>query len=44
MPFLLFRHGYRHAPVEALPHAAVFDDFAELPELVAWLLGQPAPA
>ena len=44
VPFLLFRHGYRHAPVEALPHAAVFDDFAELPDLVARLLGRTRPA
>lgn len=35
VPFLLFTEGYRHAPVEDLPHAATFSDFAELPALVA---------
>lgn len=34
-PFLLFTEGYRHAPVETLPHAATFADFADLPDLVA---------
>ena len=35
VPFLLFTEGYRTTPVEALPHAAAFDDFATLPDLVA---------
>ena len=35
MPFLLYTRGYRKAPVERLPHAAAFDDFAALPGLVA---------
>lgn len=33
--FLLFTQGYRKTPVAALPHAAAFDDWAELPALVA---------
>lgn len=37
VPFLLHGRGYRRQPVEALPHAAVFDDFADLPALVAAL-------
>lgn len=37
VPFLLHARGYRLQPVEALPHAAVFDDFADLPALVAAL-------
>lgn len=32
--FLLFLGGYRHAPPEALPHDAAFDDFRALPRLV----------
>ena len=35
VPFLLFTQGYRHKPVEALPHTATFDSFDALPELVA---------
>jgi phosphoglycolate phosphatase len=34
VPFLLHTEGYRRAPPEALPHAAAFGDFAELPALV----------
>lgn len=34
-PFLLFTEGYRKSPVAALPHAAVFSRFADLPALVA---------
>ncbi|OWU82359.1 phosphoglycolate phosphatase [Oceanicola sp. 22II-s10i] len=33
--FLLFTGGYRKSPVEAIPHDAAFDDFADLPALVA---------
>ena len=43
-PFLLFTEGYRHAPVETLPHAATFSDFAALPALVADVLGAAEPA
>ncbi len=35
VPFLLFTEGYRKSPVEAMAHAASFDDFALLPRLVA---------
>lgn len=38
VPFLLHTPGYRKQPVEALPHAAAFDDYADLPRLVAALL------
>ncbi|KPP85895.1 MAG: phosphoglycolate phosphatase, bacterial [Rhodobacteraceae bacterium HLUCCO07] len=31
VPFALFTRGYRKAPVETLPHAFRFDDFAALP-------------
>lgn len=33
-PFLLYTEGYRDRPVESLPHAATFCDFADLPGLV----------
>lgn len=39
VPFLLHTRGYRLQPVEALPHAAAFDSFADLPALVAAALG-----
>jgi len=42
VPFLLYTEGYRHAPVEDLPHVARFSDFAELPALVAEVLAEPA--
>lgn len=38
IPFLLHTPGYRKQPVEALPHAAAFDAYADLPRLVADLL------
>ncbi|HET9068024.1 MAG TPA: HAD-IA family hydrolase, partial [Amaricoccus sp.] len=38
VPFLLHTEGYRIAAVEELPHVAAFDDFAELPRLVAAFL------
>ncbi|HRO14797.1 MAG TPA: phosphoglycolate phosphatase [Paracoccus sp. (in: a-proteobacteria)] len=34
IPFALFTEGYRRTPVEDLPHAAAFDDFARLVQLV----------
>jgi len=37
VPFLLVTEGYRKAPVSALPHAAAFGRFADLPALVARL-------
>jgi len=39
VPFLLYTEGYRKSPPEALPHAARFDDFAALPDLVAQITG-----
>lgn len=35
LPFLIYTEGYRKTPVEDLPHAARFNDFALLPGLVA---------
>ena len=37
LPFVLFTRGYRHTPVDGIPHAAAFDDFAALPGIVARL-------
>lgn len=34
VPFLLFTEGYRKSPVEALPHHARFDRYADLPALI----------
>ena len=34
IPFALFTEGYRKTPVEDLPHAHAFDDFAALPGIV----------
>lgn len=34
LPFLLYAHGYRRSPLSEIVHAAVFDDFAQLPALV----------
>lgn len=42
VPFLLHTEGYRRAPPEALPHAAAFGDFAELPGLVERLAAETA--
>lgn len=35
LPFLLFRGGYCHVPHRTLASTAAFDDFADLPALVA---------
>lgn len=43
LPFILYEHGYRQAPAEALPHAAILGDFADLPETVARLLPPSRP-
>ena len=40
-PFLLFTEGYRKTPVHQIPHAAVFNDFAQLPALVMRYAGSP---
>lgn len=38
VPFFLFSGGYRKRPAHQIPHAAVFDQFHELPVLVEhWL-------
>jgi phosphoglycolate phosphatase len=42
VPCLLFSQGYSKRPVAELPHAALFHDFADLPDLVARHLPQPA--
>ena len=39
MPFVLYTRGIRTVPVEEIPHVVAFDDFAELPEIVAKLAG-----
>jgi phosphoglycolate phosphatase len=39
VPFILFTLGYRKSPIADLPHAAVFDDFADLPAIVDRVLG-----
>ncbi len=35
MPFVLYTQGYREAPVSSLPHAATFDNFEQLPAVLA---------
>lgn len=35
VPFALFTEGYRHGPVESLPHHRAFADFKALPDIVA---------
>lgn len=39
MPFLLFTQGYRKSDIADMPHAASFDDWAILPDLVAERVG-----
>ena len=34
VPFLIYTQGYRQTPVTELPHAASFDTFAQLPNLI----------
>lgn len=38
LPFLIYTEGYRKTPVHALPHDAAFNDFKQLPGLVAALM------
>ncbi len=40
LPFALFTEGYRHSPLEAIPHAATFSDFNTLPALAEDLLAR----
>lgn len=44
VPFALYTEGYRHGPVSGIPHDAAFDDFRELPRIVAGLLAAAATA
>jgi len=39
--FVLYTEGYRKAPVDELDHAAAFDDFAQLPDIVRRLAPRP---
>lgn len=43
VPLILFEHGYRQAPVDRLPHAAVLRDFTQLPATVERLGRAPRP-
>lgn len=38
LPFLIYTEGYRKTPVHDLPHDAAFNDFKQLPGLVAALM------
>jgi len=38
LPFALYTQGYRKGPVANIAHDRAFDDFAELPGIVADLL------
>jgi phosphoglycolate phosphatase len=38
LPFLIYTEGYRKTPVHDLPHDAAFNDFKQLPGLVATLM------
>ncbi|MGB3277769.1 MAG: phosphoglycolate phosphatase [Pseudorhodobacter sp.] len=38
LPFLIYTEGYRKTPVHELPHDAAFNDFKQLPGLVASLM------
>ncbi len=40
VPFLLFTEGYRKNPIEQLAHTASYSNSADLPELVAQVLGE----
>jgi phosphoglycolate phosphatase len=42
VPLILFTRGYRKAPVADIPHAAAFDDFADLREIVTNVLSRRA--
>lgn len=44
MPFLPHTPGYRHGPLDRIPHAAAFDDFTRLPRLVEDVLRAPIQA
>ncbi len=39
-PFILYTEGYRHAPVDAIPHDRAFSDFHMLPGLVRAVVEQ----
>jgi phosphoglycolate phosphatase len=40
VPLILFTRGYRKIPVANMPHAAIFDDFADLPKIVNDILAR----
>ncbi|MBK5933086.1 phosphoglycolate phosphatase [Rhodovulum imhoffii] len=42
LPFALFSGGYHRQPLDELPQSARFDDFAELPAIIARLLAETA--
>ncbi len=44
VPFVLFTQGYRKTDIAQIPHSARFDDFADLPGLIAGLAAGPNPA
>ena len=35
IPFFLYTEGYRKTPVDQIPHTAAFEDFRDLPGLLA---------
>jgi phosphoglycolate phosphatase len=43
-PFLLFTEGYRKKPITAIPHLANFNDFRDLPRIIAAVIGEKAEA
>lgn len=43
IPLLIYAHGYRKVPLSELPHAATFETFDEVPQLVARHAREPAP-
>ena len=44
VPFVLYTEGYRHGPAADISHDAAFDDFRDLPGIVAGLLPARARA
>ena len=43
VPLILYAHGYRHAPPGAIAHAALMQDFAALPAVLATIKPAPPP-
>lgn len=44
VPFALYTEGYRKGAVADMPHRSAFADFADLPEIVAKIMGHDASA